>query len=278
MPHGEPCNQLRPRRRSCNCSQVHGHERDARELRSVAPLLVEGQLVGAVTLVRNGDKVIGATDPELLRAHVGAKLSVATMLDGSANVAVSHWGLSRTSTLALVELAAPIETGLDVRVLDLGAVSGSLDTRGVPAALVGIVQDGAGFARSFVPVQVDKDPGGMSDAAPRLASPIDEAHVGTAVAGGALFAWFPPDPALGRASEVLVIGLTQPYRGFGKPREHPAIAEIVGLDDLGRALLVAHKLEEREPELRQVAGEIEARGAPEGRTPEPRRPKPGSSS
>lgn len=258
---------------------MNGRERDARELRSVAPLLVEGQLVGAVTLVRNGDKVIGATDPELLRAHVGAKLSIATMLDGSANVPVGHWGLSRNSTLALVELAAPLETGLDVRPLDLGAVSGSLETRGVPAALVGIVQDGAGFARKLVPVQVDKDPGGMGDAAARLASPIEEAHVGTAVAGGSLFAWFPPDPALGRASEVLVIGLAQPYRGFGKPREHPVIAEIIGLDDLGRALLVAHKLEEREPELRQVAGEIEDRGAPEGPTgPEPRRPKPGSSS
>jgi len=42
------------------------------------------------------------------------------------------------------------------------------------------------------------------------------------------------------------------------------LAEIIGLDDLGRALLVAHKVEEREPELRQVAGEIVAGGA--GRT------------
>ena len=249
---------------------MHGQERDARELRSVAPLLVDGQLIGAVTLVRNGDKVIGATDPELLRPHVGAALSIATMLDGSANVAVGHWGLSRTSTLALVELATPVEAGLDVRPLELGAVSGSLETRGVPAALVGIVRDGAGFARSVVPVQIDRDP---DDAAARLASPIEDAHVGMTVAGGALFAWFPPDPALGRASEVLVIGLAQPYRGFGKPREHPVIAEIIALDDLGRALLVAHKLEEREPALRQVAGEIEDRGAA-GRPPAPGRPKP----
>lgn len=257
---------------------MHGRERDARELRSVAPLLVDGQLVGAVTLVRNGGKIIGATDPELLRPHVGAQLSIATMLDGSASVPVGHWGLSRNSTLALVELATPLETGLDVRPLDLGAVSGSLDTRGVPAALVGIVRDGAGFARSFAPVQVDKDTGGMADAAARLASPIDDAHVGMAVAGASLFAWFPPDPALGRASEVLVLGLAQPYRGFGKPREHPVIAEIIGLDDLGRALLVAQKLEEREPELRQVAGEIEERAPPAGHTaPDPRRSKPRSS-
>jgi len=78
--------------------------------------------------------------------------------------------------------------------------------------------------------------------------------------GAGLFAWFPPNPALGRAGEVLALGLAQAYRGFAKPRQHPVIAEIVGLDDLGRALLVAHKSEEREPELRQVAGEIVDRG------------------
>src|SRR5438045_9324314 len=80
------CNLLRPRRPPCNCCKVHDPERDARELRSVAPLLVEGQLVGAVTLVRHAGKLIGATDPELLRPHVGAKLTVATMLDGSVPV------------------------------------------------------------------------------------------------------------------------------------------------------------------------------------------------
>ena len=40
-----------------------------------------------------------------------------------------------------------------------------------------------------------------------------------AVEGASLFAWFPPNPALGRASEVLVLGLAQTYRGFAKPRE-----------------------------------------------------------
>lgn len=240
---------------------MHDRERDTRELRSVAPLLVNGQLVGAVTLVRNAGKVIGATDPELLRAHVGAQLTVATLLDGSATVPVSHWGLSRSASLALIELASPIEAGLDVRPLELGAVSGSLDTRGAPAALVGIARDGAGFVRRHVPVQVDRDETAPPSTATRLASPIDPAHVGIAVDGAALFAWFPPNPALGRAGEVLVLGLGQPYRGFAKPRDHPVVAEIVGLDDLGRALLVAHRTEEREPELVQVAGEIEDRGA-----------------
>jgi hypothetical protein len=36
------------------------------------------------------------------------------------------------------------------------------------------------------------------------------------------------------------------------------IGEIIGLDDLGRALIATHKAEEREPDLVQVAGEIEA--------------------
>jgi len=239
---------------------VRDRDRDARELRSVAPLLVHGQLIGPVTLVRNGDKTIGATDAELLRPHVGAQLSVATKLDGSAIVLVGNWGLSRHAGLGLIELASPIETGLDVRPLDLGAVCASVDTQGMPAALVGIIRDGAGFARSWVPVQVDKDDGaGMSDTVARLASPLEDAHIGIAVDGASLFAWFPANPALGRAGEVLVLGLAQAYRGFAKPREPPVIAEIVGLDDLGRALIASQRNAEREPELPQVAGEIEAK-------------------
>jgi hypothetical protein len=249
---------------------VHGIDRDAREVRSVAPLLVEGQLIGPVTLVRNGDKTIGATDPELLRPHVGAQLTVATMLDGSATVAVGNWGLSRHAGLGLIELAAPIETGLDVRPLDLGAVCASVDTRGMPSVLVGILRNpgGPGFVRSWVPVQVDNDDGaGMSDAVLRLASPLEDAHMGMAVDGASLFAWFPANAALGRANEVLVLGMAQAYRGFAKPRERPVIAEIVGLDDLGRALIASQRNAEREPELRQVAGEIVAK--PEAK-PEPK--------
>jgi len=249
--------QLRTWVGSCNSHRVSSRDRDARELRSVAPLLVDGTLIGPVVLVQNGSKTIGATDAELLRPHVGAQLSVATKLDGSATVAVGNWGLSRYAGLCLVELAAPIEPGLDVVPLDLGAVCATVDTRGAPAALVGVLREGTGFARSWVPVLIDSDTGaGMSDLVTRLASPIEDSHVGAAVEGAALFAWYPPNPALGRAREVLVLGLAQAYRGFSKPRERPVIAEIVGLDDLGRALLAQQKLEEREPELRQVAGEI----------------------
>jgi hypothetical protein len=238
----------------------------------VAPLLIDGELIGPVTLVRNGAKTIGVTDAELLRPHVGAALTVATMLDGSALAAVGHWGLSRKAELGLLELAHPVEVGLDVRPIELGAVCGSLDTRGAPAVLVGIVRDGARFVRTHVPVLLDKDHGGdAGDAVLQLASPIEDAHVGMRVEGSTLWAWFPPNPALGRSGEVLVLGLAQAYRGFSKPRSHPAIAEIVGLDDLGRALLVAHKAEEREPELRQVAGEIVAGTAPADRTGGPKK-------
>jgi hypothetical protein len=230
---------------------------DARELRSVAPLLVDGVLIGPVTLVHNAGKTIGATDAELLRPHVGAQLSVATMLDGTGIVTVSQWGLSRYAGLGLVELAEPVPPDRDVCPVDLGTVCATLDTRGAPAALVGIVRDGSGYARSWVPVQVDTDTtAAMADQLPRLASPLEDAHMGAAVDGASLFAWFPANQALGRASEVLVLGLAQAYRGFSKPRERPVMAEIVGLDDLGRALITAQKTEEREPELRQVAGEI----------------------
>ena len=239
---------------------MHGLDRDVRELRSVAPLLVDGTLVAPVTLVRNGDRTIGATDAERLRPYVGAQLTVATMLDGSAIVPVGNWGLSRHDGLGLIELVSPIEPGLDVVPLDLGAVCASADTRGTPAALVGIIRDGTGFARTWIPVQIDADDsGGMSDALARLASPLEDAHIGMAVDGASLFAWFPPNAALGRPGEVLVLGLAQAYRGFSKPRERPVIAEIVGLDDLGRALIAAQRGAEREPELRQVAGEIVAR-------------------
>lgn len=225
-------------------------------MRAVAPLLVNGELVGPVTLVRNGSKVIGATDAELVRPHVGAKLTVATTLDGKRKAAVGNWGLSRSASLALVELTDTI-SGDEVVPLELGAVCATVDLSASHAALVGIAREGKKYKRTWVPAQIDLDDGaGMSDAVQRLASPLDDANVGAQVAGAALFAWFPANQALGRASEVLVLGLAQAYRGFAKPRERPVLGEIIGLDDLGRALMAASRMIEREPELRQVAGEI----------------------
>jgi hypothetical protein len=246
------------RHRSCQSESVPASAREARELRAVAPLFADGNWVGAVTIVQNGDKTIAATDAEVLRPYVGKKLTIATQLDGSSPIAIANWGLSRHAGLGLLDLATPVPSGRDVIALDLGAVCASVDARGSSAALVGIVRNGERFARSWIPVQLDLDDGGMSDVPSRIVSPLDDEHVGAKVAGAALFAWFPPNPALGRASEVLVLGVAQAYRGFAKPRDRPVIAEIIGLDDLGRALLVATKVAEREPELLQVAGEIEA--------------------
>ena len=70
-----------------------------------------------------------------------------------------------------------------------------------------------------------------------------------------MFAWFPPDPALGRKSEILALALAYAYRQqMYAPRGRPASAELVGLDDLARALPFSSP--EQEPELGQVAGEI----------------------
>jgi hypothetical protein len=67
----------------------------------------------------------------------------------------------------------------------------------------------------------------------------------------------PPDPVLGRKSEVLVVALASPYRQKAfKPRELPAIAELCGLDDLGRALPWDGTKAEGSNELGQIAGEI----------------------
>jgi hypothetical protein len=51
--------------------------------------------------------------------------------------------------------------------------------------------------------------------------------------------------------------MTYPYRaGTFQPRATPAIAEMIGLDDLGRALIQATPQPEERPELQQVTGEI----------------------
>ena len=52
--------------------------------------------------------------------------------------------------------------------------------------------------------------------------------------------------------------MTYPYRaGTFQPRKTPAIGELIGLDDLGRALIYVAPVPER-PELQQVTGEISA--------------------
>ena len=62
---------------------------------------------------------------------------------------------------------------------------------------------------------------------------------------------------LGRPSEIVVVALGCTYRQKTfKPRALAALAELVGLDDLGRALPWAGGEPEGSNELRQIAGEI----------------------
>lgn len=242
-------------------------DQSSAELRAVAPIVVaaDRRLVGTVTLVASGDQVIGVTSAELLRPLQATSLAVVTKLDGSAATPVSAWFMGRYTGVALVELATELPTGHDVVPLAIGAIHASVDVHGAPAALVAIAAAaaGAGFTRRLIPVHVDRDDGGgMSDQIAYLASPIDPADAELAVEGCAAFAWLPAEPALGRASEVVAFAVAYPYRAqIARPRETPVIAELIGLEDLGRALLATS---EPEPpaELTSVSGEIEDRPAP----------------
>jgi hypothetical protein len=238
----------------------------AAELRAVAPLIVTGpqlQLVGPCTLVTNGSQTIAFSSAELLR-HAGEPLAIALTLDCTKTLPVTSWTMGRIANMGVIELGAPFpfkDTTIDVKPLPLGAVCATLDTRGAPSALVTVqpAPNGRGVVRRMIPVHVDAiDGGGMSDVITRLASPDQTEDVGADVDGAALFSWMPADPVLGRRSEVLVVALSVPYRQKTfKPRTLPAIGELFGLDDLGRALPWQPE-EKAEPsnELGQVAGEI----------------------
>lgn len=235
-----------------------GRDRDAVQLRAVAPIVVAAtkQLVGPAMLVTNGLKTIAITGSELLRAWDPTKLALATALDGSQLVPIASWGLGRYSSVGLVELARPIGDAPDVVPLSIGAVCATVDTRGAPSALVTILAANGGFVREVIPVFVDSLDGGMSDELTRLASPIEPTHVGVDGDGAILFSWFPPDPVLGRTSEVLAVAIGYPYRQTTyKPRDLPPLVELFGLDDLGRALIRGAQPDPR-PELHEVTGEI----------------------
>ena len=240
-----------------------GRDREAVQLRAVAPIVVAAtkQLVGPAMLVTNGSKTIAITGSEVLRPWDPKKLAIATSLDGSHLVPVASWGLGRYSGVGLAELAQPIGDAADVLPLSIGAVCATVETRGAPSALVTIVAANGGFVREVIPVHVDNLDGGMSDELTRLASPMEPTHVGASVDGAILFSWFPPDPVLGRKSEVLAVAIGYPYlQNTFKPRDLPPMAELFGLDDLGRALIRGVQPDPR-PELHEVTGEIaEVRG------------------
>jgi len=234
------------------------------ELSAVAPLIatVDGapKLVGPCTLVTSANKTVAFSSAELLRL-APERLAIALTMDGKKTVKVAQWVAARNVGLGIIELGDPFPTGdkLDVTPLQLGAISATVDTRGAPAALVTVAQDGALFSRRTVPVFVDNiDGGGMSDEViTRLASPSEATDAGAVVEGAALFAWMPADPVLGRASETIAVALAIAYRQKTfKPRELAALAELLCLEDLGRALPFGGPKEEPSNELGQVAGEI----------------------
>lgn len=241
-----------------------GTRAQASELRAIAPLVVTGptlQLVGPCTLVTNGAQTIAFSSAELLR---GARepLAVALTLDGRETLPVRSWSMGRVPHMGVIELAGPFpeHAKLDVEPLPIGSVCATVDTRGAPSALVTVqpAQTG-GIARRLIPVHVDAvDGDGMSDEILTwLASPDDADDVDADIDGAALVSWMPADPVLGRPSEVLVVALASPYRQRTfTPRPLPAIAELFGLDDLGRALPWHAVKPESTSELAQVSGEI----------------------
>ena len=246
--HARCARQLSPVALACKSRGVGRDTQEAAsELRAVAPLVVVREpleLVGPCTLVTNGTR------------------TVALAMDGSRTLKIASWSMGRIVGLGIAELAEPFpRTAVDIVPLQLASVSATVDTRGAPSALVTVARTGKGFTRRAVPVHVDAiDGGGMSDEViTRLASPDEAGDVDAAIEGAPLFSWMPADPVLGRKSEVVAVALGLTYRQKTyKPRAHPALAELVGLEDLARALPWQGEQQEGSNELGQVAGEIRA--------------------
>ncbi len=250
--------------RPCQSCHVGRETREsAAELRAVAALVVTGgatpQLVGACTLVTNGKQTIAFSSAELLRL-AGEPLAIALTFDGKKTLPVTAWVMSRSPAMGIIELGTSFPTGepLDVQPLAIASVCATVDNRGAPSALVGVQQTATGWSRRVIPVHVDAvDGGGMSDdILSRLASPDAVLDMDAEVDGAALFSWMPADPVLGRPPETVLVALACKYlHGTFRPRELPAIAEVTGLEDLGRALPF-HVAPKAANDLGQVAGEI----------------------
>jgi hypothetical protein len=246
-----------------------GPREHAKELRAIAPLVVVGptlQLVGPCTLVTNGTQTVAFSSAELLR-RAGEPLAIAITLDCSKTIPVASWSMGRVPHMGVIELGAPFpsDAKCDVEPLPIGSLCATVDTRGAPSALVTVARAEAGVARRVIPVHVDAiDGGGMSDdIITRLASPDAATDVDVDVDGAALLSWMPHDPVLGRPSEVLIVALASPYRQRTfRPRELPAVAELYGLDDIGRALPWDGTKLEGSNELDQIVGEIKTETGP----------------
>src|SRR5580704_11761409 len=177
----------------------------ASELRCVAPLVTLGPkptLVGPVTIVTNGDRSIAFSSAERLR-NAAEPLAIYTRLDGSSAIPVTAWQLGLRTGMGIIELPPGSTFSTDVHPLFFASIYATPDPRGAPS---GIVTFDASFKRRVIPVHVDNaDPSG--DDPLWLASPMSADGAGVDVDGSPLFAWLPPDPVLGRPSEVVVVAL-----------------------------------------------------------------------
>ncbi|MEP6863423.1 MAG: hypothetical protein ABJE66_22550 [Deltaproteobacteria bacterium] len=233
---------------------------DAPELRCVAPLVVLGAegpvLAGPCMLVTNGAHTIAVASAEVLR-RAGEPLAILTRLDGSTHVAVKAWQLARHASLGIVDLGEGVAFTPDVHPLHLGSLSAAIETRGAPAALVTFAQHGGRFDRATIGVKlVVDDGGGMSDDISRLAIPL-EAAPALLADGAPLFAWMPPDPVLGRGSEVIAVAIgVTPRAKVYQPQPQPPLAELAPLEDIGRVLPWADLTPPPQSTLGLVAGEI----------------------
>jgi len=234
------------------------------ELRAVAALVVTGRpvplLVGPCALVTTGSRTVAFSSAELLRA-AGEPLAIALTFDHRVLIPVTAWSMSRSPAMGLVDVSSAFPAGepIDVVPLSIAGVNASVDTRGAHAALVTVQHDAERWSRRIVPVHVDTLDDSSDDHARCLASPVEPDDVDAAIDGAALVAWMAADPVLGRPAEVLMTALATPYRQrVLRPRALPAIAELSGLDDLGRVLpWRGAAVQPASNELAQIAGEIE---------------------
>jgi hypothetical protein len=233
----------------------------AGELRCVAPLVVRAaggpELAGPCMLVTNGRHAIAVASAEVLR-RAGEPLVILTRLDGSSFVPVTAWQLAHDPALGIIDLGEGVAFTPEVHPLHLAQLSAAVETRGAPAALVAVRPVGTAFARALIAVEVVVDDGGgMSDDITRLVMPVEAVGDDVASNGAPLFAWMPPDPVLKRASEVIAIALGVAPRTRGA-RSGPVVplAELVGLEDVGRVLPWAEHTPAPQPELVEIAGEL----------------------
>ena len=165
------------------------------------------QLAGPCMLVTNGSHTIAVASAEVLR-QAGEPLAILTRLDGSTHLAGRgvaaraprgdrHRRARRRRRVHARRVSAPPRV----------AVGGGRDARRTGGARDVRAATAGKFERVVIAVDVATDDGGgMSDDITRLAIP-DRAARPRSIDGAPLFAWMPPDPVLGRGSEVIAVAI-----------------------------------------------------------------------